>query len=106
MGKEHSVSNELSKAFRENYSLLHVDISNCNFDSNDIEIINEGLTNNHIILGIHMLGNMGRTDALGFLHKSEEIDYALATLFTRIKPNLERGYKHNSLAMSLEASSN
>ena len=53
-----------------------------------------------------MLGNMGRTDALGFLHKSEEIDYALATLFTRIKPNLERGYKHNSLAMSLEASSN
>ena len=64
------------------------------------------LQNNHYILGIHLLGNMGRTDALGFLHKSEEIDYALATLFTRIKPTLERGHKHNSQAISLQASSN
>jgi len=68
--------------------------------------MNEGLTDNHNILGIHMLGNMGKTDALGFLHKSDEIDYAMSTLFTRIKPTLERGYKHNSKAISLEASSN
>ena len=44
LGQEHSVANDFKRAFKENFSLLHVDISNCNFDSKDIEIINEGLT--------------------------------------------------------------
>ncbi|CAI2375065.1 unnamed protein product [Moneuplotes crassus] len=106
LGREHSVAKALSKTFKLNYSLIHVDISNCNLDSKDIEIINQGLTDNHCILGIHMLGNMGKTDALGFLHKTDDIDFALATLYTRIKPNLKRGHKHNSQAISLQASSN
>lgn len=106
LGKEHSVATSMGKAFKNNTSLIHVDISNCNFDGKDIEIMNQGLISNHNILGIHMLGNMGRTDTLGFLHKSDEVDYALATLYTRIKPTLERGHKHNSQAMRLHASSN
>jgi hypothetical protein len=106
LGKEHSVATALSKAFRNNTSLVHVDISNCCFDGKDIEIMNEGLIPNHNILGIHMLGNMGQTDTLGFLHKSDEVDLAMATLFTRIKPTLERGHKHNSQAVRLHAASN
>jgi NLR family CARD domain-containing protein 3 len=75
-------------------------------DSRDIEIINEGLKDNHNILGIHMLGNMGKTDHLGFLRAEQDYDYAMTTLFTRIKPNLDRGYKCNSQAIQLQASSN
>ena len=106
LGQEHSVAKALSKAFQENQSLLHVDLSNCNFDGEDIEIINKGLTDNHTIYGIHLLGNMGKTDTLGYVHKSEEVDYAMATLFTRIKPTLERGACHNSKAIGLHAASN
>ena len=91
MGKEKSVSKALSDAFKENRSLLHVDISNWNFWGEDIETINKGLTDNHTILGIHILGNMGTTDTLGYVHKSDEIDYAMWNIFTRIKPTLERG---------------
>ena len=106
MGKEKSVAIALSEAFKENKSLLHVDISNCNFWGEEIEIINKGLSDNHTILGIHLLGNMGTTDTLGYVHKSEEIDCAMWSIFTRIKPTLERGVKHNSKAISLHAASN
>ena len=106
MGKERSAAKALSDGFKDNKALLHVDISNCNFDGEDIEIINKGLTDNHTILGIHLLGNMGTTDTLGYVHKSEQIDCAMCNIFTRIKPTLERGVKRNSQAISLHAASN
>ena len=106
LGAEHSCAQALSNCFRDNHSLIHVDFSNCNFDGEDIDIINTGLTENHTIYGIHLLGNMGTTDPLGYVHKSEEVDHAMATLFTRIKPTLKRGVCHNSAAISLHAASN
>ncbi len=43
--------------------LIHVDFSNNDFSAAEIEVIAEGLKENHTILGIHMLGNEAMTDA-------------------------------------------
>lgn len=49
-------------ALRENKSLVHVDISHNKMSKIDVEIIAEGLKENHSILGIHMSGNSGHVD--------------------------------------------
>ena len=43
--------------------MLHVDFSNNGFSATEIEVIAEGLKDNHTILGIHMIGNEATTDA-------------------------------------------
>ena len=48
--------------FRENKSLVHVDISHNKVPKIDMEIIGEGLKENHTILGIHVNGNSGHVD--------------------------------------------
>lgn len=40
-------------AFKENKSLVHVDISHNRMTKVDVEIIAEGLKENHSIFGIH-----------------------------------------------------
>jgi len=62
-----SPSHSWANAFRENITLIHLDLSHNYFDSRELELINEGLSENHTILGIHMAGNEGETDALGFI---------------------------------------
>jgi hypothetical protein len=49
-------------AFKENKSLIHVDISNNRIDKIDVEIMAEGLKENHSIYGIHLNGNSGHVD--------------------------------------------
>lgn len=49
-------------AFRENKSLIHVDISHNNMSKIDIEIIADGLNDNHNIYGIHLAGNSAKID--------------------------------------------
>ena len=56
------------KAFMNNYSLMHVDISNNGFCSEDIQTIGDGLRQNHQILGFHTEGNHATMDALGFVN--------------------------------------
>jgi hypothetical protein len=46
---------------------LHVDFSNNDFSAAEVEVIAEGLKENHSILGIHMMGNEATTDAFGFV---------------------------------------
>lgn len=54
----------------------------------------EGLDQNHTILGLHLAGNEGATDAMGFIERYDDDglvdkeDVGLHSLFTRIKPNL------------------
>jgi len=50
-----------------NKSLIHVDISNNGIDWTEMEIIGEGLKNNHTILGIHVNGNKAQVDSKGFI---------------------------------------
>jgi len=54
-------------AFRENKSLIHVDISHNNMSKIDIEIIADGLIENHNIYGIHLAGNAAKIDNQGFV---------------------------------------
>jgi hypothetical protein len=42
-------------------------MSHNNIESDDVEIIAEGLKSNHSILGIHFTGNKGFVDMKGFL---------------------------------------
>ena len=54
-------------AFKDNRTLVHLDLSHNYFDSQELEVVSQGLDKNHTILGIHFGGNEGDIDALGFL---------------------------------------
>lgn len=55
------------ECFEHNTSLMHVDLRHNNLNSQEIEIISQGLANNHTILAIHLLGNEGEADTQGFV---------------------------------------
>lgn len=75
--------------FATNQTLLHVDFSNNDFAAPEIEVIAEGLKENHTILGIHMIGNEATTDAQGFvtpLVNASKLPEGKSNVFTRIQP--------------------
>ena len=45
-------------------------MSHNNIRLDDVEIIAEGLKDNHTILGLHFVGNDGDVDAKGFVNPS------------------------------------
>ena len=49
--------------FKENKTLIHVDLSHNNFKTYDCKVIEDGLKENHTIYGIHMVGNEIDTDS-------------------------------------------
>lgn len=66
---------------------MHVDFSNNGFSAKEIEIIAEGLKENHTLLGIHMLGNEATTDAMGFVAPNRSpgiLKDGKMSIFTRI----------------------
>ena len=92
-------------------------------DSYEVEKINEGLSENHSILGLHFGGNEGEVDALGFIQPhshngyKEDPNYAgklikdienvgRYSIFTRIRPDLNQGVIDNPVAVGLKANSN
>ena len=88
-------------AFSSNKSLLHLDLSNNQFDSRELKIMAEGLQKNHQILGIHLTGNEGKMDGMGFIQAYQEDglgrqeDLAYHHIYTRMTHKLEMGHKHN-----------
>jgi hypothetical protein len=42
-------------------------MSHNNIDSRELKIMSEGLDSNHTILGLHLTGNEGEIDSLGFI---------------------------------------
>ena len=104
--KEHECAKAFAACFESNTSLLHVDMSSDLFDREDVQILNQGLTENHSILGIHMGGNKGRTDPLGFVNPLAENDEAESHVFTRIQPNLQVGTLKSKKMRQLRAFSN
>jgi hypothetical protein len=58
-----SIGMEFAQMFKENKTLLHVDLSHNNFKKVDCEIIEEGLKENHTLFGIHMIGNEVNTNS-------------------------------------------
>ena len=60
-------ANAWSEFFSKNEHLVHLDMSHNNLDSRELKIMSEGLNENVTILGIHLTGNEGETDAMGFI---------------------------------------
>lgn len=78
----------------QNQTLIHLDFSNNDFAAPEVEIIAEGLKENHSIMGIHMIGNEAVTDAMGFIvpcRSGSKLEDAKAHVFSRIKNTLEMG---------------
>ncbi|CAG9313733.1 unnamed protein product [Blepharisma stoltei] len=61
------VGQAISKALRINSILKHLDLSYNYFSEEECKIIGQGLSENHDLLGIHMLGNDCYIDSRGFI---------------------------------------
>jgi hypothetical protein len=82
--------------FLENKGLVHLDLSHNGFRKSEIEIMNEGLKENHTLLGIHMIGNEVTTDSLGFFSINEikgesDNNCSISHILSRISPKLDMG---------------
>ena len=72
----------------------------------------DGLEDNHVLLGIHLEGNEGAVDALGFIqpHDSKTVvsgeDPSRYAIFTRIKPEVKMGTVKSTARVALKACSN
>jgi hypothetical protein len=80
--------------FSANTGLIHMDFSNNGFTATEIEVIAEGLKENHTLLGIHMLGNEAATDAMGFVAPNRSpgiMKDGNNSVFTRIEPSFRYG---------------
>lgn len=68
--------------------------------------VDEGLTENHNILGIHMVGNKGKIDTLGFIDADNDADIAVTHIATRLTPDLNLGKIKSKQKIKLSACSN
>jgi NLR family CARD domain-containing protein 3 len=67
--------------------LRHLDISFNYLTALECSILGQGLTNNHEILGIHILGNEAIIDSQGFVHSSPMIKTEESHLYKRLFHN-------------------
>ncbi len=82
---------KMKECFIENRTLLHLDLTFCNLSDIEVRIMNEGLQENHTILGIHLYGNSDYfTDARGFVEKKKDSPIQSHVL-SRITSDLETG---------------
>ena len=60
---------EIADTLSKNKKLLHLDLSHNNFSAHDIDVIGDGLLENHTLIGLHITGVSGTFyDSLGFLY--------------------------------------
>lgn len=81
---------DLQNMFRENRSLIHLDLSHNNLSRDDCDLMAEGLKENHTLLGFHMIGNDVDVNSLGFFTDNCS-DPSSAHIVSRIKPTLHTG---------------
>ena len=90
---EKNCAKHLGNSLKLNKTLVHLDISHNAFSTSDIEQIGAGLNENHELLGLHISGNFGTVDDLGFLLASKERRPTSAHRFKRIL-GISRVNKH------------
>lgn len=92
-----------------NKSIVHLDLSFNGFRKLELLVMNEGLKENHSIMGLHLLGNEVLPDSLGFVSASEEgssvNDVSSAHVMTRISSTLDMG-RLTKNQLKLHSSSN
>ena len=81
---EKTCSKQFATSLSMNKTLIHLDISHNSLSCKDIEIIGEGLLENHTLLGLHISGNFGGVDDLGFLSSDPNRRPTSAHRFKRI----------------------
>lgn len=57
----------LADSVSNNHILEHFDISNNQFDVEDMGVLAKGMIGNHTLIGLHVSGNQGSVDAKGFI---------------------------------------
>jgi hypothetical protein len=67
LGTHDDVAMTIAHSLERNETLLHLDLSQNNFTTCQLEVIAEGLKENHSILGLHMEGNNCSVDPRGFV---------------------------------------
>lgn len=93
-------------AFRENKSLVHVDLSHNNILQQDVEVMADGLRQNHSIYGLHFSGNQGFIDNQGFLKPAVDYSKADSIINSRIGPELQAGQIKDRDRLGLQVGSN
>lgn len=98
-----NIGSDFEAMFKENKSLIHLDLSHNNIKKEDCEVMAEGLKENHTVLGFHMIGNEVDLNSLGYF-KTYSSDPSAAHIAMRIKPTLSTGTLKKS-KVELQASS-
>lgn len=66
-GSGDAAAEAFSEALSNNISLQHLDISFTGLRAHQVPLLNQGLNNNHTLLGLHVGGVEAEADAKGFL---------------------------------------
>ena len=93
-----TLAQEWNKTFTVNQALIHLDLSHNNIDCRELTEMKKGLDQNHSLLGLHLAGNEGTVDALGFINPfdadgTQVENVGVHSIMTRIQPNLNMGSK-------------
>jgi hypothetical protein len=91
-GKDVSACESFKEMFKMNKTLIHCDFSYWDFSFYECKVMNEGLEENHTILGLHMLGNKMNVDSLGFLKYDD-----LLPSTSHFPPNLNKTLETENL---------
>ena len=68
-----SSADAISEAFSVNKTLKHIDLSYNRFSVKECELIAEGLTSNHHLLGIHLEGNKATYNFRGYMEMNNDL---------------------------------
>ena len=82
--------------FIQNKTLVHLDLTHWGFSFYEWKIMNQGLKENHTLLGLHMTGNKMNVDALGFLRPYEfipSISHIASRITEKLIPNVISDHK-------------
>ncbi len=66
-GDKAEVVGAIGTVFRSNTTLLHLDLSNNNFNPEQSRHLKEAVRENHTLYGLHFEGNAGFVDSRGFI---------------------------------------
>ena len=85
---EWNVCDNFKNMFIQNKTLIHLDLTHWGLSYFEWKIMNEGLKENHTILGLHMTGNKMNVDPLGFLRGFDLVP-SVSHITSRISGSLE-----------------
>lgn len=93
-----------ANCFKNNMALMHVDISHNDLQWPEMEVIGEGLKDNHTILGIHVRGNEAQVDSRGFIERLSSYQYAEMVMEKGIKSGKPGAF--NEVQQQIDAHNN